>query len=41
MLAIRELLPEFCTEFEKLKLGWVSNAQVVKMEVDSTLEQDI
>jgi hypothetical protein len=41
MLATRELLPEFCTEFEKLNLGWVSNAKVVKMEVDSTLEQDI
>jgi hypothetical protein len=41
MLAIRELLPEFCTEFEKLNLGWVSNAEVVEMEVDLTLEQDI
>ena len=41
MLATRELLPEFCTEFEKLNLGWVSNAEVVEMEVDSTLEQDI
>jgi hypothetical protein len=34
MLATRELLPEFCTEF-------VSNTEVVEMEVDSTLEQDI
>jgi hypothetical protein len=41
ILATRELLPEFCTEFEKLNLGWVSNAKVVEMEVDSTLEQDI
>jgi hypothetical protein len=41
MLATRELIPEFCTEFEKLNLGWVSNAEVVEMEVDSTLEQDI
>jgi hypothetical protein len=41
MLATRELLPEFCTEFEKLNLGWVSNAKVVEMEVDSMLEQDI
>jgi hypothetical protein len=41
MLATRELLPEFCTEFEKLNLGWVSNAEVVEMEMDSTLEQDI
>jgi hypothetical protein len=41
MLATRELLPEFCTTFEKLNLGWVSNAEVVEMEVDSTLEQDI
>jgi hypothetical protein len=41
MLATRELLPEFYTEFEKLNLGWVSNAEVVEMEVDSTLEQDI
>jgi hypothetical protein len=41
MLATRELLPEFCTEFEKLILGWVSIAEVVEMEVDSTLEQDI
>jgi hypothetical protein len=41
MLATRELLPEFCTEFEKLNHGWVSNAEVVEMEVDSMLEQDI
>jgi hypothetical protein len=41
MLAIRELLPEFCKEFEKLNLGWVSSTEVVTMEVDSTLEQDI
>jgi hypothetical protein len=41
MLATRELLPEFCKEFEKLNLGWVSNAEVIAMEVDSTLEQDI
>jgi hypothetical protein len=41
MLATRELLPEFCTEFEKLNLGWVSNAEVIEMEVDSMLEQDI
>jgi hypothetical protein len=41
MLATRELLPEFCKEFEKLNLGWVSNTKVVEMEVDSTLEQNI
>jgi hypothetical protein len=41
MLATRELLPEFCKEFEKLHLGWVSNTEVITMEVDSTLEQDI
>jgi hypothetical protein len=41
MLATRELLPEFCTEFMKLNLGWVSNVEVIEMEVDSTLEQDI
>jgi hypothetical protein len=41
ILATRELLPEFCKEFEKLNLGWVSNTEVVTMEVDSTLEQDI
>jgi hypothetical protein len=41
MLATRELLPEFCKEFEKLNLGWVSNTEVVAMEVDSTLEHDI
>jgi hypothetical protein len=41
MLSTRELLPEFYTEFEKLNLGWVSNAEIVEMEVDSTLEQDI
>jgi hypothetical protein len=41
MLATRELLPEFCKEFEKLNLGWVSNTKVIAMEVDSTLEQDI
>jgi hypothetical protein len=38
MLATRELLPEFCREFEKLNLGWVSSTEVVAMEVDSTLE---
>jgi hypothetical protein len=41
ILATRELLPEFCKEFEKLNLGWVSNTEVVAMEVDSTLEQNI
>jgi hypothetical protein len=41
MLATRELLPEFCTTFEKLNLGWVSNTEVIEMKVDSTLEQDI
>jgi hypothetical protein len=34
MLATRELLPEFYTEFEKLNLGWVSNTEVNTMEVD-------
>jgi hypothetical protein len=41
MLATRELLPEFCKEFQKLNLGWVSNTKVITMEVGSTLEQDI
>jgi hypothetical protein len=41
MLATRELLPEFYEEFEKLNLGWVSNTEVVAMEVDLTLKQDI
>jgi hypothetical protein len=41
MLATRELLPEFCKKFEKLNLGWVSNTEVITMEVDLTLEQDI
>jgi hypothetical protein len=41
MLAARELLPEFCKEFEKLNLGWVLNIKVITMEVDSTLEEDI
>jgi UPF0288 family protein (methanogenesis marker protein 3) len=41
MLATRELLPEFCNEFEKLNLRWVSNTEVITMDVDSTLEQDI
>jgi hypothetical protein len=41
MLATRELLPEFCKEFEKFNLGWVSNTEVITMEVDSMLEQDI
>jgi ribonuclease HI len=41
MLAIRELLPEFCKEFEKLNLGWVLNTEAITMEVDSMLEQDI
>jgi hypothetical protein len=41
MLATRELLLEFCKEFEKLNLGWVSNTEVITMEGDSTLEHDI
>jgi hypothetical protein len=41
MLATRELLSEFCKEFEKLNLRWVSKTEVITMEVDSTLEQDI
>jgi hypothetical protein len=41
ILATRELLLEFCKEFEKLNLGWVSNAKTITTEVDSTLEQDI
>jgi hypothetical protein len=41
MLATRELLLEFCMEFEKLNLGWVSNTEVITMEVDPMLEQDI
>jgi ribonuclease HI len=41
ILATRELLPEFCKEFEKLNLGWVSNTEVITMEVDLTLEHDI
>jgi hypothetical protein len=41
MLTTRELLLEFCKEFEKLNLGWVSNTKFITMEVDSTLEQDI
>jgi hypothetical protein len=41
MLTTRELLPEFCKEFEKLNLGWVSNTEAITMEVDSMLEQDI
>jgi hypothetical protein len=41
MLATRELLPEFFTEFEKLNLGWVSNTEVIEMGVDSMLEHDI
>jgi hypothetical protein len=41
MLAMRKLLPEFCKEFEKFNFGWVSNIEVITIEVDSTLEQDI
>jgi hypothetical protein len=41
MLEIRELLLEFCKEFDKLNFEWVSNTKVITMEVDSTLEQDI
>jgi hypothetical protein len=41
MLATRESLSEFCKEFEKLNLGWISNTEVITMEVDSTLEQYI
>jgi hypothetical protein len=38
MLATSELLSEFCKEFEKLNLGWVSNADVITVKVNSTLE---
>jgi hypothetical protein len=38
MLVTRELLPEFYTEFEKLNFGWVSNTEVIEMEVEATLE---
>jgi hypothetical protein len=41
MLAMRELLPKFCKEFEKINLGWVSNTKVITIEIDSALEQDI
>jgi hypothetical protein len=41
MLATRELFPEFCEEFEKLNLGWVSNTEAITIELDSMLEQDI
>jgi hypothetical protein len=41
ILATRELLSEFYKEFEKLNLRWVSNTEIITMEVDSTLEQDI
>jgi hypothetical protein len=41
MLTTRELLPEFYEEFENLNLGWVSNTEVIAMEVDSMLEHDI
>jgi hypothetical protein len=41
MLATRELLLQFCKEFEKLNLGWVSNTEDITVKVDSTLEQDI
>jgi hypothetical protein len=39
MLATRELLLEFCKEFENLNLGCVSNTEVIIMEVDLSLEQ--
>jgi hypothetical protein len=41
MLTMRELLPEFYKEFDKINLGWVSNIKIIHMEVDSMLEQDI
>jgi ribonuclease HI len=41
MLATRELLPDFCKEFEKINLGWVSSTKVITMEVDSTFKKDI
>jgi hypothetical protein len=41
ILATRELLPEFYKEFEKLNLGWVSNTEVIEIEVTSMLEHDI
>jgi hypothetical protein len=41
MLATRKLLPQLCKEFEKRNIAWVSNTEVIAMEVDSTLEQNI
>jgi hypothetical protein len=41
ILATKELLPEFCKEFEKLNLRWASNTKAITIEVDSMLEQDI
>jgi hypothetical protein len=38
LLTTRELFLEFCKEFEKLNLEWVSNTEVITMEIDSTLE---
>jgi hypothetical protein len=31
MLATRKLLSEFCKNFEKLNLGWVSNTEAITM----------
>ena len=40
-MTVRELPPELCKEFERLKLCMVNNAEAVVMEVDSTLEEEI
>ena len=41
VLELQEQRPELYEEFAKLNLGFVSNTEVIAMEVESTLEQDI
>jgi hypothetical protein len=41
VLHLQEQRPKLYEEFAKLNLGFVSNIEVVAMEVESMLEQDI
>jgi hypothetical protein len=40
-LVVKKMSFELCEEFDKLNLRIITNTEVIKMEVDSTLHQDI
>jgi hypothetical protein len=40
-LIVEKMLFELCKDFDKLNMRIVANAEVMEMEVDSTLRRDI